>query len=1030
MTASATTPYGIPTASDLAGPRRPPMSDAARHRSRFSLAEAAALARDLWGIDGTPSELPSYADQNVRLDTEAGRYVLKLASAAEDEATLAAQTAAMRHLSKRGLPVPTVVPARAGAALLYVDGDGQRHAARLVTWLDGVPYGHTSPHTPGLRRRVGALAGQVAAGLADFDHPGAHRELEWDLRHAPATLARTRPSVADPARQQLVDRVLARFARAQEAMASLPHAVVHGDANDFNVLVGAEPVAERPVVGLIDFGDLVHTVAVAELAVAVAYAVMRTHDVLAAAAEVAGGFHAERPLSEAEVAVLAPLVGARLAVSGCMAAASAAAEPGNAYLTASESPAWDALARWDALPDRLVEIAIRHACGWAPSPTAPAVTRWLREHADTLAPVVAPDPATAPVHVFDFSVGSAEWPDLGRGEPMLFADAIVDRMAEVGAAVGVGRYDEARIVYAADHFGTGGERRTIHIGLDLYLPAGTPVAAPLAGTVVALADNDAPLDYGPTVILEHRPPACPPFWTLYGHLDHATLGRLALGDRVEAGELFAALGAPVENGGWAPHLHLQLITDRLGMTDDFPGVAPASQRALWLSVSPDTNLLTRVPPAAFPPDAPDADTLLAGRRAHVAPSLSVSYQRPLAIVRGRGAHLYDVDGRAYLDAVNNVAHVGHEHRRVVEAAQRQTAVLNTNTRYLHPLLAAYAERLAATLPDPLSVCFLVNSGSEANDLALRLARAHTGRRDLAVLDHAYHGHTTALIDISPYKFDGRGGSGRPPGTHVAPLPDPYRGRYRGADTAGRYAEHVRQIAEAEDLAAFVAESVPGVAGQVVLPDGFLRQAYAHARASGAVCIADEVQVGLGRVGSAFWAFETQGVVPDVVTMGKPIGNGHPLAAVVTTPEIAASFANGMEYFNTFGGNPVSCAVGLAVLDVVEDEGLQAHALAVGGRLLDGLRELAHHPAVGDVRGLGLFVGVELVADREARTPAPRIARYVAERMRDAGVLVSTDGPDRNVLKLKPPMVFSAADADRLVATLDRVLAEDPARTTA
>ncbi len=1022
MTASATTPYGIPTASDLAGPRRPPMSDAARHRSRFSLAEAAALARDLWGIDGTPSELPSYADQNVRLDTEAGRYVLKLASAAEDEATLAAQTAAMRHLSERGLPVPAVVPARAGAALLYVDGDGQRHAARLVTWLDGVPYGHTSPHTPGLRRRVGALAGQVAAGLADFDHPGAHRELEWDLRHAPATLARTRPSVADPARQQLVDRVLARFARAQEAMASLPHAVVHGDAN--------EPVAERPVVGLIDFGDLVHTVAVAELAVAVAYAVMRTHDVLAAAAEVAGGFHAERPLSEAEVAVLAPLVGARLAVSGCMAAASAAAEPGNAYLTASESPAWDALARWDALPDRLVEIAIRHACGWAPSPTAPAVTRWLREHADTLAPVVAPDPATAPVHVFDFSVGSAEWPDLGRGEPMLFADAIVDRMAEVGAAVGVGRYDEARIVYAADHFGTGGERRTIHIGLDLYLPAGTPVAAPLAGTVVALADNDAPLDYGPTVILEHRPPACPPFWTLYGHLDHATLGRLALGDRVEAGELFAALGAPVENGGWAPHLHLQLITDRLGMTDDFPGVAPASQRALWLSVSPDTNLLTRVPPAAFPPDAPDADTLLAGRRAHVAPSLSVSYQRPLAIVRGRGAHLYDVDGRAYLDAVNNVAHVGHEHRRVVEAAQRQTAVLNTNTRYLHPLLAAYAERLAATLPDPLSVCFLVNSGSEANDLALRLARAHTGRHDLAVLDHAYHGHTTALIDISPYKFDGRGGSGRPPGTHVAPLPDPYRGRYRGADTAGRYAEHVRQIAEAEDLAAFVAESVPGVAGQVVLPDGFLRQAYAHARASGAVCIADEVQVGLGRVGSAFWAFETQGVVPDVVTMGKPIGNGHPLAAVVTTPEIAASFANGMEYFNTFGGNPVSCAVGLAVLDVVEDEGLQAHALAVGGRLLDGLRELAHHPTIGDVRGLGLFVGVELVADREARTPAPRIARYVAERMRDAGVLVSTDGPDRNVLKLKPPMVFSAADADRLVATLDRVLAEDPARTTA
>ncbi|WP_412062070.1 aminotransferase class III-fold pyridoxal phosphate-dependent enzyme [Rubrivirga sp. IMCC45206] len=1003
------------------------MSDAAADRPRFSLADAATLVREHWGLDGAPAALPSYADQNVRLDTPDGRFVLKLASAAEEEGTLAAQTAAMRHLSTCGLPVPVVVSARDGRDLLWAERDGRRHAARLVTWLDGVPYGHTSPHTPGLRRRVGALAGQVATALADFEHPGAHRELEWDVRHAPATLARSRTAVADAARQRLVDRVLARFAAVEAGLATLPQSVVHGDANDFNVLVGVEPLAERPVAGLIDFGDLVHTVAIAELAVAVAYAVMYADDVLAAAADLAGGFHAERPLTPAEVAVLAPLVGARLAVSGCMAAASAAAEPGNAYLTASESPAWGALARWDALPDGLAEMAVRHACGWAPSPTAPAVTDWLRAHADALAPTVSPDPATAPVHVFDFSVGSTEWPDLGRGEPMLFADALVDRLAEVGAAVGVGRYDEARIVYAADQFASEGERRTIHVGLDLYLPAGTPVAAPLAGTVVGLADNDAPLDYGPTVILEHHPDGCPPFWTLYGHLDRATLGRLAPGARVEAGEPFAALGAPDENGGWAPHLHLQILTDRLGTAGDFPGVARASQRALWTSVSPDANLLTRIPAAAFPPDAPTADALLAARRAHVAPSLSVSYRRPLAIVRGRGQLVYDVDGRAYLDAVNNVAHVGHEHLRVVDAAQRQTAVLNTNTRYLHPLLATYAERLAATLPDPLSVCFLVNSGSEANDLALRLARAHTGRRDVAVLDHAYHGHTSALVDISPYKFDGHGGRGRPSGTHVAPLPDPYRGRYRGSDTAERYAAHVGEIAGRESLAAFVAESIPGVAGQVVLPDGFLRAAYGHTREHGVVCIADEVQVGFGRVGSAFWAFETQGVVPDIVTMGKPIGNGHPLAAVVTTPAIAASFANGMEYFNTFGGNPVSCAVGLAVLDVIEDEGLQAHALAVGDRLLAGLRELAHHPAVGDVRGLGLFVGVELVADREARTPAPEITAYVAERMRDAGILVSTDGPDRNVIKLKPPMVFSSADADRLVATLDRVLAEDPAQ---
>jgi 4-aminobutyrate aminotransferase-like enzyme len=405
------------------------------------------------------------------------------------------------------------------------------------------------------------------------------------------------------------------------------------------------------------------------------------------------------------------------------------------------------------------------------------------------------------------------------------------------------------------------------------------------------------------------------------------------------------------------------------------------------------------------------------------------------MVRGMMQYMIDAGGRRYLDAVNNVPHVGHSHPDVVRAGQRQMAVLNTNTRYLHEMLLEYAGRLTATLPEPLRVCYFVCSGSEANELALRLARAQTGERDVIVLEAGYHGNTSTLVDVSPYKFDGPGGSGAPAWVQKVPMPDTYRGPFRRDDPhAGmKYAQAVREAVgrirqPGRWPAAFLAESILSCGGQIVLPPGYLAEAYRHVRAAGGVCIADEVQVGFGRVGTHMWAFQTQGVVPDVVTMGKPIGNGHPLGAVVTTPEIAASFANGMEYFNTFGGNPVSCAIGLEVLAVMEREGRQAHALRVGDYLMKGLSALAdRHPVIGDVRGLGLFVGVELVTDRDERLPATRQARYVANRMRDGGVLMSTDGPDNNVLKIKPPMCFDERDADFLVETMDRVLLEYPAQ---
>ena len=399
------------------------------------------------------------------------------------------------------------------------------------------------------------------------------------------------------------------------------------------------------------------------------------------------------------------------------------------------------------------------------------------------------------------------------------------------------------------------------------------------------------------------------------------------------------------------------------------------------------------------------------RRRLLGRNLSIAYDEPVKIVRGTMQYLFDDEGRRYLDAYNNVAHVGHCHPKVVAAGQEQMALLNTNTRYLSDLIVRYAERLTATLPDSLSVCFFVNSGSEANELALRLARAYTKARDLFVLDHAYHGNTTTLIDISPYKHNGPGGVGPPSWVHKVSLPS----------SAGD-AEEVKQVLGKLEsgLCGFIAESMPSVAGQIVLPDGYLNQVYDLVRSAGGVCIADEVQTGYGRIGTHFWAFEKYNVVPDIVVLGKPIGNGHPIGAVITTREIADSFDNGMEFFSTFGGNNVSCAIGLAVLEVVQDEKLQEHALDVGDRLLTGMRALQQrHEIIRDVRGSGLFIGVELMLNLE---PATVEANRIVNRMRERGILLGTDGPHHSVLKIRPPMPFSKTDADFLLTTLEELIA--------
>ena len=1007
-------------------------------------AEAIRLAREIYGLQATARTLPGEYDENFHLSAADGRaFVLKVMHPARERAFIELQCKALVHLAERApqLPLPRVMPSREDQLFAEItSGDGAKRLVWLLSYLPGTVLAEVRPHAPELLHDLGRFLGEMDAALESFEHPAAHRELKWDSARA-GWIKEFVSEIEGAERRALVETFLRLYE--DEVVPRLPRlrrSVIYGDANDYNVLVSEAWPQPRKIVGVIDFGDMHHGLTVSEAAIAAAYAMLGESEPLKAAAEVVAGYHGAFPLTEDELALLFPLMTARLAVSVTNSAHRKKVKPDDAYVTVSEAPAWEALERLEKIHLRFAHYTLRAACGLKAFPRAEKVVCWLKENAGSASSILGVDPRSAACHVFDLSVGSTF---LGADPRTATAEEATEKIfAEIkraGAAFGVGRYDEARLVYTSPLFGASGnptdERRTIHLGIDMFVQAGTALRAPLEGVVHVAADNIAPLDYGPVVILRHETGDGEEFFTLYGHLSRETLAGLKAGQRIARGEEFARVGAISENGGWTPHLHFQIILDLLELGADFPGVAHASQREAWTSLSPDPNLLLGIPAERFPGRETSYAETLEQRRRLLGKNLSVSYEHPLKIVRGWMQYLHDETGRAYLDVYNNVPLVGHSHPRVVRAAQEQLALLNTNTRYLHDNVNRYAERLTQKLPEPLRVCFFVNSGSEANELALRLARAHTGREDVIVLEHAYHGHTSTLIDISPYKFDGPGGRGKKPWVHVATLADDYRGPYRREDPqAGvKYARLVAEILhgsrfEGRDVAAYIAETLPSVGGQIVFPPGYLAEVYRHARAAGVVCIADEVQVGFGRLGTHFWGFETQGVVPDIVVLGKPIGNGFPLAAVVTAREIAESFANGMEFFSTFGGNPVACAAGLAVLDVLEEEKLQGNALRVGTCLINGLKELQQrHALIGDVRGSGLFLGVDFVLDRETREAAPRQASYVVNRLRERGILTGTDGPHHNVIKLRPPLVFTEADAGLFVRTLDEILQEDAAQ---
>ena len=986
-----------------------------------------------WGIKARLSALDGEFDLNFKAECADGtRYIMKVMRPDCDRALVEMQCDVLRHINatNTSVDVPAVVQSTSGSSVeTLLDESGNTRLVWVLSFLDGVSYASFTPKSQSLIGHLGSSIAQLHMAVEGFDHPALQRDFKWNLTQA-LWVTKSLSVITDSRRRELLSSVMVDYSNLLDSVKALPSFAIHNDINDYNVLTNATPFHDPEVSGIVDFGDMCAGPRVCDLAIAGAYIMLDHPQPEVALSALVAAYHAELPLSAAEIDLIYPLLRTRLVVSVVNSTIEALEKPEDPYVVISQAPAWRLLES-SSVVHSLISARLRVGCGFEVSESAKRVRDYLAQlPPDACAAVMGVGLASAPcvsLSVEGCSVPQNPFELMASEARTLGDDAATDFL--------LGYYNEPRLVYTDNAFRQGpwraSDRRTVHLGVDVFASAGTEIHAPLDGVVCVVENREASLDYGGMVVLQHTTSSGDSFYSLYGHLNPDVCLKLDQGQKLKAGEVFAELGAQEQNGGWAPHLHLQLAMGINGLGTDWPGVANPDDRDFWNAQCPNPAVLLNLSDEKVAYAPVNESMTLEQRREDFGSNLKLSYSKPVMLLRGWKHYLFDQWGRPYLDSYNNVPHVGHAHPRLQAIVSEQLKRLNTNTRYLHPVQSAFARKIMSKMPDQLCICYFVNSGSEANELALRLSRAHTGGKDIVTPDHGYHGNTTGAIDISAYKFNAPGGVGKPDWVQLVDIPDAYGGRFRqpDSDCAQHYSDQIDDALASikktgGNLAGFIAETFPSVGGQIIPPDGYLDRVYRKIRAAGGVCIADEVQTGLGRLGEYYFAFEQQKVVPDIVVLGKPIGNGHPIGVVVTTQEIANSFAQGPEFFSTFGGSTLSCMVGKEVLDIVDDEALQANARQVGQQALEGLARLKQkHTVIGDVRGIGLFIGVAFVADQEQRTPATDIAAYVVNRLREHRILAGLEGPDNNVLKIRPPLSIGSDDIDMLLETLDLILSE-------
>src|SRR5471032_1665362 len=952
-------------------------------RPQISADQAAQLLEQHYGLTGALQSLGSQQDLNYRVDSERGRFVLKICRGDYATIELQAQHAALNDLQAH-VRVPKVNRALTGEDVLSVTVGGQTAHLRLLDYIDGQPL----THLPHLGRDViagfGELCGQVSRALEHFEHPGLDRTLQWDPRHAHALITHLLANLDNLPHRDAIERAANHaHTRLQPLADHLPWQAVHLDITDDNVVWQRDAQRRWQVQGVIDFGDLVHTWRIGDLSVTCAALLHHADGDPFAILPAVQACHAVTPLLREELQALWPLIVARAAVLVLSSEQQQRLDPDNTYLLKNAEHEWEIFHVATSVPLALMEAAILTAVGQS----LPSIGR--EGFAPLLPGLVGREFALIDLGVLSPHFEAGNWQQAGIDRRLLEEAALIHGLA-------ASRYGQYRLSRTQPD--SAGEPDTFPLHVELHMPLGATVEAPFAGTLRYAADG---------LLCLHSEQLSVRLWGVKALLQH--------GAAVVKGQVLGEVVAP---------LTVQLCRADL----EPPLFCTPSRAAAWQALCPSPATLLGLACDAEPELDPVA--LLARRDASFARSQKHYYVDPPRIERGWRNHLIDMQGRSYLDMLNNVAVLGHGHPRMAAVAARQWSLLNTNSRFHYAAIAEFSERLLALAPEGMDRVFLVNSGTEANDLAIRLAWAYSGGRDMLSVLEAYHGWSVAADAVSTSIADNpKALSSRPDWVHPVTAPNTYRGEFRGQDSAPDYVRSVdhnlaKIAASKRQLAGFICEPVYGNAGGISLPSGYLQQVYARVRAQGGVCIADEVQVGYGRMGHFFWGFEEQGVVPDIITMAKGMGNGQPLGAVITRREIAEALEAEGYFFSSAGGSPVSCQIGMAVLDVMEEEKLWENAQVVGGYFKQRLEALIEtHPLVGAVHGSGFYLGVELIRNRETLEPATEETTALCDRLRELGIFMQPTGDYLNVLKIKPPMVTSRQSVDFFVDMLSKVLAE-------
>ena len=988
------------------------------------------LVEEYYGIKGNATKLDGELDLNFKISANDSQYFLKIYNQSINIEFAKFQENIFKKLDKtleKKVYPKQLLNTKGNAISSYCDKNNRIRFFRLNSWIDGRLWSEVNPITNTLRKKLGRSAGKLTKSLESLKIIDNNYNTDWDLAKSLWTvnylkLFNTKKKLK--VIQYFQDCFLNDLASYQ----TLRKSFIHNDINDHNVII-TKKLVNPDVKGIIDFGDTLKSQTINDLAVTCTYAIMNCTNPLSSAISVVRGYNENYKLFDSELYHLYNLIGMRLVVSLTKSAINKTEFKENKYLLISEDSAWDLIYKWHSIDRKFAHYNFRKACDLTPHPNRVKFDTWAINQQINIIDLF-PSINKNEFLKLDLSV-SSEW--LGLSDNFkdldLFENKIKYLQQQNLDKIISGGYLEPRQLYNTENYkrecNNGIESRTIHLGVDFWVGEGTEITNLFDGIVDTISIDKNEKGYGGLIIIKHKINDFS-FYTLFGHLSTNKFN-YNVGDFLKKGALIGIVGNKIENGNWVPHLHFQLLLSKLNYIQDFPGVSYYSEIEIFKSLCPDPNLIFKNQNLKSYENL-DLNKIINYRKSHLGKNLSLQYEKPLYISKGEGVYLIDYNGGKYLDTLNNIAHVGHENSNVVKVAQNQIALLNTNTRYLHKNIIELTENLLSFFPKELSVVYYVNSGSEANELAIRMAENFTNRKNILISEGGYHGSTSKCIELSHYKFSNKGGNGESKNTYTFPLTDEFRGKYRGKNCGLEYVNEIEKIikkmkSNGELVGALLLEPIISCGGQIELPENFLKNVYKIIKREGGLCISDEIQTGLGRVGEKFWGFELHDVVPDIVTIGKSFGNGHPVAAVICKKKIADKFNNGMEFFSSFGGNPVSCAISNEVLNEIQIKNLQLNAKKTGEYLIKKMTKLSKkYPIIAHIRGKGLFLGFELAS--KLLEPLPKQTKYLINRMLEFKILLSSDGLDKNVIKIKPPLTFNIENSDYLIRCLDIVFSED------